>query len=711
MNKIFLLPILLSFNPLLAQDKRADDIRSEMWKSGDKAFSVRDIPKKWAEKSAVIIAQSNRFEYRKVGIGKILGMNQHAHYRIKLNDQNSVTKYSEMSYGANVNSSNGEFEKTYTGYKVVKPNGAEQIVDLSKAVKMERSSGGQQLGYYKIAIPGLEPGDILDYYVCEEAGIYAVALHFFSPVIHSLPREYPLMNYKLQFLANRKCYINLKSLNGAPPLKLAADEKNDEQYYSFEGADLESFEDQRWTFPYRDLPTIKFRAAFAHSEKVVDAYDVLLGEQKIAKTEVKKKELEELTATMVKGTYYELPPLMTYWKKKLSKLPDHFEVATEAYYFLRNTLIFRSAEQANWEGRDYGDISRLRFTGMLSAFLRSKKIPHDIIVAVPRSISPIADVIMEQEIEWLIRVKKGTQYLYLAPFSIHSIPGKIQPLLEGTEAYALDGLIDHKKWNAQTITLPVSASADNRSETNLTAVIAQGMTTVKSTVKKTVTGSSKGYHQYVIMDYYDFEKEENGKFPPEPSRLKLTKQEQALKKAYLDKRISERAERFKKLIEDEYEFKIKPPEAVTIEQAGRFGSTPAMVYNYSFDSEDLMKRAGLNYIFDVGKLIEGQVKIEGDELKRHTNINFDNARSFVCNISFAIPNGYMVDGLEKLNQSVVNKYGGFTSTAKIDDGKVVIETNKRYDVNFVPKADWQSVVDFLNAAYDFSEQKLLLRKK
>ena len=67
-----------------------------------------------------------------------------------------------------------------------------QIIDLSKAVKMQRESRGQKFSYYKLAIPGLEPGDILDYYICEEESILTAAKFiFFDPVIHCLTREYP----------------------------------------------------------------------------------------------------------------------------------------------------------------------------------------------------------------------------------------------------------------------------------------------------------------------------------------------------------------------------------------------------------------------------------------------------------------------------------------------------------------------------------------
>jgi hypothetical protein len=189
-----------------------------MWSTANKSFQVSDVPKKWATKSAVIIAQLNRYEYRKPAVLNLLRYNEYHHYRIKMLDKNAINKYSEMSYYTNhTDNSTHETVKVYVGFKVIKPNGKEIIVDLATAVTMEKQSGGLKRSYDKLAIPGLEQGDILDYYICEEATKSNQSLiYFFDPIVYALPREYPVMNHKLQFRAERRCFINLKSLNGAP---------------------------------------------------------------------------------------------------------------------------------------------------------------------------------------------------------------------------------------------------------------------------------------------------------------------------------------------------------------------------------------------------------------------------------------------------------------------------------------------------------------
>ena len=121
MNRFYFVAIvLISFISNSLATDRSEEIRAEMWSTADKNFRVLDIPSKWANESAVIIAQLNRFEYRKAAMARLLRHNEYNHYRIKLIDKNAVNKYSEMSYLPNYTNSDGESVKVYVGFKVIK---------------------------------------------------------------------------------------------------------------------------------------------------------------------------------------------------------------------------------------------------------------------------------------------------------------------------------------------------------------------------------------------------------------------------------------------------------------------------------------------------------------------------------------------------------------------------------------------------------------
>ena len=176
--------------------ERENDIRMAMWNSNDPDFEVEEIPVRWSGESAVIISALHSYEYKKAPIVSELTFNEYHHYRIKLLDKNSVNQYSEMSFG----SGKGRSRQVYAGFKVIKPGGKEIVVDLANAVEMERKVRGKKSSYYKLAIPNLEPGDILDYYICEENNMTLPAkLYFFEPVLFHLPQEYPVLKQKLKF--------------------------------------------------------------------------------------------------------------------------------------------------------------------------------------------------------------------------------------------------------------------------------------------------------------------------------------------------------------------------------------------------------------------------------------------------------------------------------------------------------------------------------
>ena len=699
---------------LLFGNEREAEIRNEMWNSTDKNFKTMDVPKKWGDKSAVIIAQLNRFEYRKPVMRNLLRYNEYRHYRIKVLDKNAVNKYSEISFLSTRNdNAEGEYIKVYVGFKIIKPNGKEIIVDHTKAVRMEQEYRGTKQFYNKLAVPNLEPGDILDYYICEETAKANYAeVYFFDPIIYTLPQEYPVLNHRLQFRAERRCYINLKSLNGAPELKLQMDDANEELYYTLDGTDMDGVNEMRWMYPYREMPTIKFRAAFA-SGKGMRNYDVLLGEPGVVKNTVTKKELQEMAATML-SIPYDVKWMTKYASRNLKGEKDPFKIATEVYYLYRNNT-FTNNEAEQIQGRSpWGSIAQIKFANAFSTFLNSRDIPHDIVLAVPRNISPLDDVLIENEIEWLVRVKKGGEFMYFSAFDLNATAGSIDVLLEGTDAYVLDGLVAHKRWNAERIKLPTTTAADNKTETELTVDMTE-LSKPALKIRRKESGRNKLSNQYYLMDTYDFKEEETKKFPTEMGESYTAfigkKKYAALEKSYLSKRDEDKAERVKALIERDFDIKATDVSDFKIEQTGRFHDSPEFIYSVAFKTEDFVKKTGPNYLLDAGRLIEGQMKIESDEVERKNNVYFDNARSFKYRIVISIPKGFEVQGLEKLNQKVETKSGGFTSTAKIEKGQVIIETYKHYDKLFASKEEWKDIIRFLNAAHSFSEQKLLFKKK
>jgi hypothetical protein len=123
-----------------------------------------------------------------------------------------------------------------------------------------------------------------------------------------------------------------------------------------------------------------------------------------------------------------------------------------------------------------------------------------------------------------------------------------------------------------------------------------------------------------------------------------------------------------------------------------------------------VKRAGENYLVEIGKMLTSQVEIEKKEKERKNNVYLPYPRSFENEIIFEIPAGYTVSGLEKLNKKVTNSTGGFTSSSRIEGNKLIVNTVKYYSNYYEPNSNWNKMIDFLDAAYQFTQEKVLLKK-
>ena len=177
-----------------------------------------------------------------------------------------------------------------------------------------------------------------------------------------------------------------------------------------------------------------------------------------------------------------------------------------------------------------------------------------------------------------------------------------------------------------------------------------------------------------------------------------------------EEHIRERKEIFEKTIKSDLD--LEKYHEFELIRDGRFGDTAWLEYKEKFTVKKLVSKAGKNYLLDVGKLIGGQIKLEPNELQaRNTDIWLPYARTIQNNITVNLPAGYTADALQDLNMNVDNESGAFISTAKVEGDKLLITTTKLYKKNFDKKELWANYTAFLEAAYKFSQSKVVLKKK
>lgn len=187
--------------------------------------------------------------------------------------------------------------------------------------------------------------------------------------------------------------------------------------------------------------------------------------------------------------------------------------------------------------------------------------------------------------------------------------------------------------------------------------------------------------------------------------MEKTKYEQRITQDYND-----RDERIKKELESQMEVKVADYKNLSVKNIGMWDAEPNTEYADEFTLENLTKKAGKNLIVEIGKLIEKQTEIKDDQKIRSRDVYMGFPRSFNHEITFKIPAGYTVEGLENLNKKTENPTGGFISSASVAGGIVTIKTSKFYKKNTYTSAEWKQLTPFLTAANEFYTAKILLKK-
>lgn len=692
--------------------KRAEEIKQLQWRSGDKSFAERTIPDKWKNESAVIIAKSNTLSYKKEMLMGNLNHDAYDHYRVMLLDNQAIERYAQFtipgsgSYGATRTD-------MYAGFKIIKPDGREIEISLSEAVLQKQELNNRGFDMYKLAIPNLQVGDILDYYICEENSIMiSTKYHSFDPVIFQLNDDYPIMKQKFSFEILRRCYINLVSLNGAPEFKLTEDAAKEKSYYSLEDGDRESVKDIMWLYSYRELPTIKFKVVYA-SSFVANAIPGFIGEPGVIKNSVSTEEIKNLFAYIFVDQNYHASQLRAEMSKKYKSLTDKDKLARQAFYVMRNRFRVDYAEAWLINDADPNpDKGFIDYLVGLSSYYRYKKINHEILIGIPRQISSIDDLILENEITIMMKVNTPKPF-YIGRLDNNSIPGEIDADMQGIEVYTANAISLPRTWNLRKTTVPVIPAAENKSEATYALKITDlNEGKVEAHVTKSSMGVQRIFPQNMLMDIYDYQEEENARVLPGTDKKSKKEEEKfvKLKETYQAAREDRRIKNLKTIIDGDLEFEFEDPHNLKILQAGRFEDTPEFKYSHITTFKGVIKRAGPNYLVDIGKFIEGQATIKNEDKERKYNVYRLSAASFNNTVTLEIPEGYTIQGIEKLNTSVENATGGFTSTARIENNKLIIETKKHYKTNFEKKENWPLMVNFLDAAYEFTQKQVLLEK-
>jgi hypothetical protein len=686
---------------------KLSDIASNMkqvWDEKDPDFSTSVIPEKWKDESGVIIAQKTRFSFDKDA--SKLAVYEITHRRIKLNDRDAVNSYSSLYF--RIGSS-----RDGAGIKVIKSNGTVQDVSLRNAIYIEDLSdvpstfqpyigkantyydkSKSRVVYYKLAIPDLDPGDIIDYGTIfyDDNTVKKMSFIEFDPIYYVCTREYPVLSQKFEIDTDDKSFVNSKSSMGAPEFKETGNGNAD---YSWEDRDRDKISDTRWVNSYVELPMVKFQIVFSKTE---NRSDLFIGDRGELKQNITPAELARKMNTQynrLDNSY--LFSLAKSYLKQMGAIDYREEdFIQKAYYVLRHI--------AHYKGNG---ISSESFASAFTQCLDLRKIPYDLIVTAPATLTRPENIIFRTEPEWMVRVKD--KYVFNA--GIFSNPYDFKEEFLSTPAFIISL---GKNPTATPLTLPSTKPDDNVTTNIITAVMDTASRNMLVTHQKSATGLSKNFYNIQALVYTTALDDDHRSYGGEDDVRGSMKG--AMLESYEDKLRerkkedkSRKLEYMKNALEEDYN-NITNYTEFALNSDGRTWRKQELNYTNKYELTDMVKNAGQNLLVSIPGMIGEQLFVSHDERKRELDAYMGFPRSLRNIINFTIPDGYKVVGLNSLNTTIDNETGTFAVLASVEGNKLNLLVKKIYKQTIVKKEDWGKMLQILDAGFNFSQKKILLKK-
>ena len=219
--------------------KFASEIEQQVWNMDLPQFRNNTIPEKYRNAKAVILAEYDSIEYRRVQrVVPYLGcalpipffwkdiFTRHLHRtRIFINSEEAAREFSTVTYSRKYDVTIfgifGFADRTVMGIRVIKRDGNMHTVDTTPYLKpRDVYNSVWEDVTDTIHIGHLEPGDILDIFkyqrLWEEKSPY-----FFSP-----NAAYPTLHYDCRVRSDRHLNLQYRQMNGAPDFVVDSDGKS-----------------------------------------------------------------------------------------------------------------------------------------------------------------------------------------------------------------------------------------------------------------------------------------------------------------------------------------------------------------------------------------------------------------------------------------------------------------------------------------------------
>lgn len=591
--------------------------------------------------------------------------------------------------------------------KIYKPNGRVITVDTADAIPVYEgfsfSSNRKRVDvkgvdHRKLAIRFLEVGDIVDYtyaientFASDANYIYKGEPIFYNTLmadIYEFGSDFTTLAEEFELETSNTLYISLRPMNNLPDFDSTATDSS--IVYNFRVNNIEKTDDRYFVKGSLLNPRIDFAV-----------YRIIRG--------------REYRVPMIVGNSGQINTKSTYEKFKralfvhtmpIGRIPkSNGRMGYAPFYF--NYSIDNLEEFINfgyrrmqwdfckYESRDYSYPS-LAYAEEMYKALKSKGFEPEFVVCIPKDYDQVENALFIDELYFGVRVLNDGEYYYTFTFKKFSSADDWNYNMVGATAYAYQPAKKYHKFELVEIDMPDYKPNNNRSEITLDVKLDFEDLKTKISSDTKHFGELKTYYAERVLT--DFEAVEDGEveYDIEGKQLDRFKSfEQAMRQKVLEGWLSE-------------DFEIQNYKNVEIVTTGMEMDNDVLEYKQDYVLSDVLHKAADGmFVLDIGRLITSQIALSEFDNKRQSDVYVDFVKKYEYIIDIKIPEGYKITNLDALKTMIQNEAGIFSVSIVHTKNGIQITTLKSYTTNYLPKEKWPEMVNFLNTAYQFSQQKVV----
>lgn len=577
------------------------------------------------------------------------------------------------------------------GAKIIKPDGREIVIDVPALAVSEKSGKKDKDSKYKIAIPGLEVGDVLDYFFYDEYDYDEVSI---PSMEISFLKSYPTRDFELDITADPRLAVEYGCYNGAPRLdnSMPVDGKN---HASLKLNDLTTLEEKMPFFSLaRQLPVIDLhilnneaRLEFVPSPARSGGIRTVLYPQLLSDIQSCVKDIgtDDKTIGQAAG-------IVKDWCKVHPAATER-EVIDAAYLALRYA-----------SRRNEISVGTANFCLAFAQLLDKLKIntPARLGVTSNRQKAAIDELVYFQDAIYTIVVGDTT---YFATRRDLYTPGETIAHHDSEKAVFFDCPLTENAMGpyVKYYSLPASKARENTYESHIALSLDPANTENMNVEHRlNLSGAAKDLVEFIT--------------PTDDAMLPVAeflgqKPLKRMSKKSAEEVAKDQRDEMEELIHDLWDSSDASLSEYRFEDYGNTPASRTTKLLFKGSVPGLTSSAGNDLMVNIGIFNGKKPEMKGSDRQRDIAVVKPSAALSRTEIVFTVPEGYEVvpESLEALKRNVVAKEAVFNVTASMENGKVKIGIGERFPRSTYEAASWPELLRVYDAMREFSSASILLR--